>query len=886
MSNILIIDGSSVFFRAYHAIADLRRTDGTATNAIYGYLLTIRNLQQEMNPEAILVAFDRPEATFRAEMYKEYKANRDAPPEELVMQIAPIKTVTKLLGLHQFEVPGFEADDIIGTASLRLKEAGYKPIIVSGDKDMLQLVDESVSMLRLAPGNKSKMYTIAEVEERFGVTPQQFIDVLALMGDSVDNIPGVPGIGEKTAIQLIQDYGSMDGLYENLDKVSGKKRLENLTNFKEQAYLSRELVVIRRDVPMPDDGFPYTVNEPNKSELHKFYTENEFRTFASEVESGEPVEKQPVNYETVTDIKRLKEIVDLILKKDICAFDTETTSLGIYNNSIVGMSLSIEAHQGWYLPFGHLYDDNLSKKEAYPILQEIFSSEKITKVAHNFKFDYHVLTNEGFTINPPYDDTYIASTLLEPELNSHKLDDLAFRIAGLKMTPITELIGTGKNQKTMAEIELETVSDYACEDTDGTWQLWEHYGPRIKENNISALYHEIEIPMIKVLSAMERRGIKVDESVLQQQSEEISIDIKKLEQEIFKSVGREFNLNSPPQLAAVLYDDLELLKGRKRSTRADLLEKLAAEGVEIAQQILDYRQRKKIQSTYLDALRKLVVPKTGRIHTTYHQVMANTGRISSTDPNLQNIPTRSDLGRRVRKAFVAEDGYQLISLDYSQIELRILAHISKDPGLLKAFSAGEDIHQRTAAEVFGVSLEEVTSDMRRKAKEINFGLNYGMSSYGLARRLGIDDKEAAQYISTYFNQYPNVQQYMDETIAFAQDHQHVITLKGRKIPVAGIKDQNRMRQENAKRAAINAPVQGSAADLLKVAMVTIHHELKDQPDRAAILLTVHDELVLEVRNDSVADVMQKCKEMMENAVKLDVPTPVECYQGSNWADLK
>lgn len=886
MSNILIIDGSSVFFRAYHAIADLRRSDGTATNAIYGYLLTIRNLQQELNPEAILVAFDRPEATFRTEMYKEYKANRDAPPEDLVMQIDPIKTVTKLLGLHQFEVPGFEADDIIGTASLRLKEAGYKAIIVSGDKDMLQLVDESVSMLRLAPGNKSKMYTVAEVEERFGVNPQQFIDVLALMGDTVDNIPGVPGIGEKTAIQLIQEYGSMDRLYENLDKVSGKKRKENLTNFKEQAYLSRELVVIRRDVPMPDDGFPYTVKEPDQSELHKFYTENEFRTFASEVESGEPVEKHPVNYETVTDIKRLKEIVELILKKDVCAFDTETTSLGIYNNSIVGMSLSIEAHQGWYLPFGHLYDDNLSKKEAYPVIQEIFSSEKIIKVAHNFKFDFHVLTNEGFTISPPYDDTYIASTLLEPELNSHKLDDLAFRIAGLKMTPISELIGTGKNQKTMAEIELETVSNYACEDTDGTWQLWDHYDPLIKENGVSSLYHDIEIPMIQVLSAMERRGIKVDETVLQQQSEEITIDIQTIEQEIFKSVGREFNLNSPPQLAEVLYDDLQLLKGRKRSTRADLLEKLAAEGVEIAQKILDYRQRKKIQSTYLDALRKLVVPKTGRIHTTYHQVMANTGRISSTDPNLQNIPTRSDLGRRVRQAFISEDGYQLISLDYSQIELRILAHISKDPGLLTAFSAGEDIHQRTAAEVFGVSLEDVTSDMRRKAKEINFGLNYGMSSYGLARRLGIDDKEASQYISTYFNRYPNVQQYMDETIAFAQDHQHVITIKGRKIPVAGIKDQNRMRQENAKRAAINAPVQGSAADLLKVAMVTIHHELKDQQERAAILLTVHDELVLEVREDFVDDVMQKCKDMMEHAVQLDVPTPVECYQGSNWADLK
>lgn len=886
MTKVFLIDGSSVFFRAYHAIADLRRSDGVATNAIYGYLLTIRNLLQEYKPEAVLVAFDRPEDTFRSELYKDYKANRAAPPDDLVIQIEPIKTVTKLLGLHCYESPGFEADDIIGTASLRLKEAGYQPVIVSGDKDMLQLVDDSVSMLRLQQNNKNKLYQIAEVEERYGVSPTKFIDVLALMGDAVDNVPGVPGIGEKTAIQLIQEYGSLDNLYGNLDSVSGKKRKENLVNFKDQAYLSRELVVICRDMPMDDDGFPYTLNQPKTNELFQFYTENEFRTFANEIQSGTQHKPVPVQYETIHDINRLKEVIQTIKEKSLCAFDTETTSLGIYNNQIVGMSLSVEPHQGWYIPFGHLYNDNLSKKDAYPLLQELFASDQIVKVAHNLKFDCHVLTNEGFAINPPLEDTYIASTLLEPELHSHKLDDLAFRIAGMKMTPITDLIGKGKSQITMAEVDVETVSDYACEDTDAAWQLWNHYSPQINQNGAAALYHDVEIPLVAVLSAMERRGIKVDEHVLHEQSIELGHDLKSIEQEIYQSVGREFNLNSPPQLAEVLYDDLQLLTGRKRSTRADILDKLAADGVEIAQKILDYRQRKKIQSTYLDALRKLIEPKTGRIHTTYHQVMANTGRISSTDPNLQNIPTRSDLGRRVRKAFIAEDGYKLISLDYSQIELRILAHITKDPGFLSAFSAGEDIHQRTAAEVFGVSLTDVTGDMRRKAKEINFGLNYGMSSYGLARRLGIDEKEAAQYISTYFTRYPNVQQYMDETTVIAQEHQFVKTIMGRKIPIAGIRDQNRMSQENAKRAAINAPVQGSAADLLKAAMVAIHNKYSGDADRAAILLTVHDELVLEVREDCVDEVMHECKELMEHAVPLDVPTPVECYQGNNWADLK
>ncbi len=886
MTTAFLIDGSSIFYRAYHGIRDLRRSDGMATNAIYGYLLTLRGLLKEYEPKAVLVAFDRKEATFREDRYKDYKANREAPPDDLIAQIAPIKEVTDLLGFHIYEEAGYEADDIIGTAAELLKQNGHNVVIVTGDKDMLQLVDDAVSMLRVTPANKNMMYTAKEVQDRYGVSPSQFVDVLALMGDASDNIPGVPGIGEKTAIQLIQEYESMDGLYERLDTVTGKKRKENLENFKDQAYMSRELVLICRNMNLDKSLLPYTRKDEQTNKLLAFYRKYEFRSFAKELEPAVPDNPVSREYETVTNIEEFRKIAETIKQQPWFAFDTETTTLGVLGNEMVGLSVSIKARQGWYIPFGHKAGGNMDKEKAYPLLRELFASPNVEKVAHNLKFDSHILQNEGIEVKPPVQDTYIASTLLEPESGSHKLDDLAFRLAGMKMTPITDLIGSGKTQISMADVAVETVSEYACEDTDAAWQLWDIYSAKLKESSVSKLYHEVEIPLVAVLSAMERRGIKVDEAILQKQSIELGKEIKALEAAIYKSVGREFNLNSPAQLAAVLYDDLELLKGRKRSTRADILEKLAAEGIEIAQQILDYRQRKKIQSTYLDALRKLIRPETGRIHTTYHQVMTNTGRISSSDPNLQNIPTRTDLGRRVRKAFIAEDGYQLLSLDYSQVELRVLAHISKDPGLTGAFSRGEDIHQRTAAEVFGVSLDEVTPDMRRKAKEINFGLNYGMTSYGLARRLGIDESEASRYISAYFSRYPNVQQFMDETVAFARDNLYVQTIMGRKIPVPGIRDQNRMRQDNAKRAAINAPVQGSAADLLKAAMVAIHAAFNDEPERAAILLTVHDELVLEVRNDFVEEAAAKCRTLMEHAVDLDVPTPVECYQGTDWAELK
>ncbi|MDP8245497.1 MAG: DNA polymerase I [Candidatus Hinthialibacter antarcticus] len=889
MSKVFLVDGSSVFFRSFHAIRDLRRSDGAPTNAVYGYVMTLRNLLSEHNPDSVVVAFDLPGPTYRVEMYPDYKANREAPPEDLVAQIPLIKDVTKLMGLNQVEAEGFEADDLLGAMAVWLKEHGRESVIVSGDKDLMQLVNDNVSMLRLTPmkNQPNKIYNPADVKERYGVEPEQLVQVFALMGDSIDNIPGVAGIGEKTAVSLIQEFGDLETLYDNLDKVKGKKRVENLINDKEKAFLSRDLFRIDQTPPTKFDDELFNFQTIDRDALHQFFTEMEFRTFAKEY-APELAKESPadLDYQTVDTLDGLKAVVEAVKKNGACAVDTETTSLEVLDAKIVGLAFSIGPQQGWYIPLRHDQGTNLDLESARPLLKEILENPSVRLFAHHFKYDYHILRNEGFNIANLAGDTLVASYLAQTDRQSHKLDALAETLAGMRMTPITALIGEGKEQKSMTEVEIEIASPYACEDVDACWRLNQWFEPQLEKEGMTRLYGEIEVPLIRALAEMERRGVCVDPHVLEGQSNELAGEMHVLEERIFESVGKRFNLNSPSQLAEILYDDLRLLKGRKRTTRADVLEKLAAEGVEVAQDILDYRHRQKIKSTYLDSLAKLIRPDTGRVHTTFNQAVVNTGRISSSDPNLQNIPIRTDLGRRVRRAFVAKAGWQLASLDYSQIELRILAHRSKDPGLLSAFAAGEDIHRRTAADVFSVGLDDVTSDMRRKAKEINFGLNYGMSSYGLARRLKISDEEAATYIETYFSRYPLVQRYMDETVEFAQQHLYVETIFGRRVPTSGVRDANRMRRDNARRAAINGPIQGSAADLLKLAMVHVYQEFKDRADEVALLMTVHDELVLEAREDIVDEVTQRCRELMESAMSFDVPIPVECSIGPDWAALK
>lgn len=884
MNTVYLVDGSSIFFRAYHAIPNLRRSDGMATNAVYGYISTLRSLIREYQPRSMVVAFDRPEPTFRKERFEAYKANRAKPPEDLAAQIPYIKEATAKLGISSLEMPGFEADDLIGTLAVRLADEGRDVVVVSGDKDLLQLVNDSVKVLRLSHA-KNQMYSAEEVADRFGVPPEKLIDVLGLMGDASDNVPGVPGIGEKTAIALIQEYGSMQALYENLERVSGAKRRENLVKFRDQAFLSRELVTIKTDIPLPlENGF-LKMRPVDEGDLRRFYEEMEFRSFAAELNPAPVEEIRPVRYETVQTAARLAEIVETIKKMGACAVDTETTSLDTLGARLVGVSLSVEADQAWYVPIGHAAGGNIPRDEALPLLKTILESEAVHKTGHHGKFDQHILANEGIRLRGLIDDTLVAASLVMPQRDSQKLDDLALDLLKMRMTPITDLIGTGRDQIGMADVDVAKAGPYACEDADASWRLRALLRPLIGEYGMTELYRDVEIPLIQVLVDMERQGVRVDSAVLEEQSRELGEEMKELETAIFQSIGRAFNLNSPSQLAQILYDDLKVLDGRKRSTRAEVLEKLAEDGVPIARQVLEYRHRQKIKSTYLDALPKMVRPDTGRVHTTYNQSAVNTGRISSNDPNLQNIPIRTDLGRRVRKAFVARAGYVLISLDYSQIELRVLAHISQDPGLLRAFAAGEDIHARSAAEIFGVPLGGVTPDMRRKAKEINFGLNYGMSPYGLARRLSISADEAASYIQAYFTRYPRVQNYMSETLAYAHEHLYAKTLLGRRIPTPGVRDSHHQRQENARRAAINAPIQGSAADLMKKAMVDVHAELRSEGDRAAILLTVHDELVLEAAEDRAEEVCRRCRERMEQALRLDVPTPVEISMGPSWADL-
>jgi len=893
MKTAYLIDGTSYFFRAFHGIGGLSRSsDGMPTGALYGFVNSLRQIERDFRPDAIIVAFDCGEPTFRHEMDRNYKSNRVAPPDDLLVQIPYVKRILEAQGIAMVEKPGYEADDIIGTFADQLTSKGWNVVIASGDKDLLQLVSDRVSVLRQHL-NKSKMYGEKEVRERYQVSPDRLVEVFGLMGDTSDNIPGVPGIGEKTAIDLIVRFGTLEGLYSNIDQVKGPKRRDSLRQYRDQAFLSRDLATIRRDVPTEiENGLPGP-RRPAKDRLLELYRELEFRSLARELETERAESRselpesgrEEARYEIVDTAERLCEVVREIRESAFFAVDTETTSLNVLDADLVGVSLSVREGQGWYIPIGHVEGTCLALEQARDCLADLFADPNQKKCGQHLKFDLRVLVQQGFRLDGITDDSLIASYLVEPERATRKLDVLAGDHLGMRMTPIEELIGSGKDQRSMAEISVDRVGSYACEDADAALRLCRYYRPQLEELGLRRLYEEIEIPLLSVLAEMEMRGVRVDPSVLQEQSKALSEESRQLEAEIYTLAGREFNIKSPKQLSEILYDELKLLKGRKKSTRADILEKLAGDGHEIAVKVIEYRQRAKLQSTYLEALQNMIHPRTGRVHTTFNQTVTNTGRISSSDPNLQNIPIRTPLGRRVRRAFVADSGKLLLSADYSQIELRILADLSKDPGLLSAFRSNEDIHRRTAAEVFGVPMEEVSDDLRSKAKAINFGLNYGMSPYGLAQRLGISPEEAGSYIEEYFTRYPNVREYMDRVAQEAHRRKYVTTILGRRIPTPGIDDSNRNRAENARRAAINAPIQGSAADLLKKAMVDWHRS----PSKylADMILTVHDELIFEVDRERVQEAAEAVREVMENARAQDlaVPTPVDISWGENWSEL-
>jgi DNA polymerase-1 len=883
---LFIIDASSFIFRSYHAMPNLRASDGTPTGAVYGFVTMLQSLLNEYTPEYLLVAFDRPEPTFRREMYEDYKANRVEPPEELIPQLGLIREAVDALRIPSWECAGMEADDLIGTVSYQAAEESFEVTIVTGDKDLLQLVGPKVKVLQSHFRN-SKMYRAEDVRQRYKCTPESLPDLFGLMGDSVDNIPGVPGIGEKTAVALIEHYETLDRLYDHLDEIRGKRQ-EKLRDHKEQAFLSRDLARIRTDVPWQGKLEDCRRQEPDQDRLIELFERLEFRTLLSKMPQKEgEASGNPGEYRVLKINEELEVLVSRIVESGgMLALDTETTGFDTTLDNLVGISLSLKSEEAFYIPVGHLQGPNIALRDVQKILGPLLANSSIPKCGHHLKFDSIFLDRAGLPLKGIQFDTLIASALLEPGQDSHKLDDLARVHAGMTMTPITTLIGKGKKQISMAEVDVETAGSYACEDADASYRLYEYYRDKMKDDAAENLFHEVEMPLIEVLASMEKTGVMVDREELARQSREIGADLERIEQAIFTLAGVTFNLNSPKQLGEVLYDKLALPSGRKRSTAIGVLEKLARAGSEIATLLIEYRQLVKLKSTYLDALPTMIHPTSGRIHTSYHQTGAATGRISSSRPNLQNIPVRTDLGRKIRKAFRASEGCRLLSADYSQVELRILAHLAQDPGLIRAFNEGVDIHSFTARQVFGIPPEvEVTSEDRRRAKAINFGLNYGMTAYGLAQRLGIDKKEAAQYMDQYFSRYPRVLEYVETAKQQAHQQGYVITLMGRRIPTPGVRSSNAMQREAAERAAINAPIQGAAADLIKKAMLACYRAIDQEKLSSRMILTVHDEIVFECPEEEMARMRQLAREVMESVMTIQVPLNVDMSEGITWAEL-
>ena len=881
---LVLIDGNSYLFRAFHAITGMTRSDGSPTGAVFGFLNSLDLIEKTVADASLVAVFDTAAPTFRAEIDEGYKANRDECPAKLVEQIPIVKGVLDALGIPRFEMDGYEADDLIGTIARWWERRGGRAVIASGDKDLLQLVTGKVSVLRTHL-NKTKIYDPEAVREKYQVLPERLPDVLALMGDSVDNIPGVPGIGEKTAGSLIAEFDSLDGVFANLDKVKGPKRRQTLQEHRDVAFRALELATIRIDAPVEVSEDLLARREPDADGLYALFSELEFRTRAAHWRGQAGVAEPAKSYELVESLERLADIIAELDTEAALAFDTETDSLDAQNAELVGFSFAQKDGEAYYVSLTHADARNVDREKALDVIRDWLEDPRRKVVAHNLKYDAHVLARYGLSVRGA-DDTMLMSQLADPDSGSHGLKDLSARLLQMPMASYEDIAGKGQTQRTFDELTAHDVYEYGAADSDATQQLHAYYSRRIAERGVKELYEDVERPLVDVLRRMESLGVLIDAGVLAEQSRELACEMAELETLIQEEAGHDFNLRSTAQLAKVLYDEMGLKPpGRTRSTRADVLEKLAAQGVPICHSIIEYRQRAKLKSTYLDALPGLVSPRDGRVHTTYHQASANTGRISSSDPNLQNIPVRTEMGKRVRSAFVAPEGKRLLSADYSQIELRILGHLAEDPGLLGAFERGEDIHTKTASEIFGVPASDVDDSMRSKAKAVNFGLNYGMTAHGLAERLGIGRAEAQKYINAFFDNFPRVRAYLDGIVEKAKADGYIRTLMGRRIPARGLEDQSRQRREAARRAAINAPIQGAAADMLKKAMVCVDAWIEKEHPPAAMLLTVHDELVFEVEAGALEEVSTHIRGLMEGVMDLGIPTPVDIASGGNWAEL-
>ncbi|HBH7052210.1 TPA: DNA polymerase I [Morganella morganii] len=918
---LILVDGSSYLYRAYHAFPPLTNSAGQPTGAMYGVLNMLRSLVMQYEPSHVAVVFDAKGKTFRDELFEAYKSHRPPMPDDLREQIAPLHDMVIAMGMPLLSVSGVEADDVIGTLAKQAAAEGRAVLISTGDKDMAQLVTPDITLINTM---NNTILGPEEVETKYGVPPSLIIDYLALMGDSSDNIPGVPGVGEKTAQALLQGLGSLDDIYADLDKIAGlsfrgaKTLAPKMETNKEMAYLSYTLATIKTDVELDRTWDSLALSEPDLDKLHALFTQYEFKRWISDLENGGWLAKKSTrsapskaavtaaaqtpaapaatpdisseNYETILDEEALNRWADILREAGEFAFDTETDSLDNLSARLIGMSFAAKAGHAAYVPIGHDYldaPDQLLTEQVLRVMKPILEDENIRKIGQNLKFDRGIMENYGVELRGIAFDTMLESYVLNSVAGRHDMDSLADRHLNYKTTTFEDIAGKGKKQLTFNQIPLEEAANYAAEDADITLLLHQALYPQLEaEKSLLHVYQDIEMPLVPVLSRMERTGVLIDANVLAAQSVELTARLDELEKQAFAIAGEEFNLSSPKQLQTILFEKLNLpvvkkTPGGAPSTNEEVLEELA-DNHELPRVILEHRSLSKLKTTYTDKLPLMVDPKTRRVHTSYHQAVTATGRLSSRDPNLQNIPVRTDEGRRIRQAFIARDGYCIMAADYSQIELRIMAHLSQDKGLLKAFAEGKDIHRATAAEVFGVPLDDVTADQRRSAKAINFGLIYGMSAFGLARQLGIPRGEAQRYMDLYFERYPGVLDYMARTREHAAEKGYVETLEGRRLWLPEINSRNGMRRKAAEREAINAPMQGTAADIIKKAMIAVDDWLQKENIDALMIMQVHDELVFEVRKEQQAEMAEKIRGLMEAAMKLDVPLKVEAGVGANW----
>ena len=888
---LVLVDGSSYLYRAFHAMPNLTNTRGEATGAVYGVVNMLRRLIKEQSTTFLAVVFDAPGPTFRDELYPQYKANRPPMPDELRCQIELVHKVIEALGLPLLCIRGVEADDVMGTLAVAATREGMKTVLVSGDKDLAQLVDENVVLMDTM---KDITYDTTGVEQKFGVPPEKIVDFLALVGDTADNIPGVPKVGPKTASKWLKAFGSLDDVIENAGSMTGKIG-ENLRGALDQLPLSRHLATIKLNVPLEKSPRDLSLQPADETELRALYSKLEFKTWLSElggIQGDAVAENTAADYDVILDKASLKAWIRRLKKAHLFSFDTETTSLNAMRARIVGLSFTDQPGRAAYLPLGHDYagapgqlplDDTL--EELRPLLEDPARA----KVGQNLKYDRSVLLNHGIELKGIDYDTMLESYVLDSTGSRHDLDSLSLKYLGIKATGYEEVAGKGKAALTFNPGPREQATPYAAEDADLALQLHQTLYPRLEQNTKQLeLLRSIEMPLRTVLSRIERTGVRVDCKMLLKQSAELAERAGDLEQTAHTLAGRPFNIASPRQIQEILYDELQLPVIRKTpkgqpSTAESVLQELADQH-DLPAVILEHRALSKLKSTYTDKLPALVNPDTGRVHTSYHQASVATGRLSSTDPNLQNIPVRTAEGRRIREAFVPEDGCVLLAGDYSQIELRIMAHLSGDQGLLNAFASEQDVHRATASEVFGVSIDAVDSDQRRSAKAINFGLIYGMSAFGLARQLGIGRAEAQSYIDLYFDRYPSVRVFMDQTREQAREQRYVETVLGRRLFLADISSSNHARRQGAERAAINAPMQGTAADLIKLAMLAIDEWIRQQALSTRTIMQVHDELVLEVPEAELDNVQAAVGPLMSGVAELDVPLVVDVGVGANWAE--